>query len=521
MSHKSDSDLDEKIEILKLKYLQKKSQLVTGAGAVSSDEAGVGVRRQISRILSERLKRRADSDENQSVCEDEESNVFCTETDVTLPSDLARSSGSPTLSRTLRVSSSSQAAVHVYQEMLHIYEKLQAERLSQQAWAADLCERERDLQMRENRFLQQQHNLHKTNRLEAALKQKTLENSRMKKSFDAIREMNESMRKQLNELGEQNKKLENQSRRLQARLENLQRKYESFSTYRKPEAAALKPERAEPAPVKPAAECSRKLLVLLLHWVIKDSLRENQNPSKALHERCSKALPLLLEQLHHIPDSDWRLLSALLHCIYWSLLSLEHGTQQVVLSSTLRRLGEQVSRDWLLKSSCMRTRFLSSIILIRTIMDLVARALTVLTQAVQTEEGRELFVENRVISLLLALLSGAGSGSALQASVLDMLLLMSSHPVLGSVFLDQCSSEDFFRSASQFLRKPHLEPSLLEKMLTVLQKLSSMRKNKRLFEASSLHLLLQEMHRTMDRSQAFICMNLSSILLHLGMLSRS
>lgn len=47
------------------------------------------------------------------------------------------------------------------------------------------------------------------------------------------------------------------------------------------------------------------------------------------------------------------------------------------------------------------------------------------------------------------------------------------------------------------------------------------RKNKRLFEASSLHLLLQEMHRTCDRSQAFISMNLSSILLNLGMLTRS
>lgn len=47
------------------------------------------------------------------------------------------------------------------------------------------------------------------------------------------------------------------------------------------------------------------------------------------------------------------------------------------------------------------------------------------------------------------------------------------------------------------------------------------RKNKRLFEVSSLHLLLQEMHRTADRSQAFLNINLSSILLNLGLLTRS
>lgn len=37
---------------------------------------------------------------------------------------------------------------------------VQAERVSQQAWAAELCERERDLQHRENTLLQQQHSAH-------------------------------------------------------------------------------------------------------------------------------------------------------------------------------------------------------------------------------------------------------------------------------------------------------------------------------------------------------------------------
>lgn len=44
-----------------------------------------------------------------------------------------------------------------------------------------------------------------------------------------------------------------------------------------------------------------------------------------------------------------------------------------------------------------------------------------------------------------------------------------------SAFLDQCSTEDFFRCASLFLRNPRLEPALMEKMLMLLQKLSSVR----------------------------------------------
>lgn len=59
--------------------------------------------------------------------------LICAFPDVTLPSNLARSSSSSVLNvrgkdvmeETQSPSSGAAAAVHVYQEMLHIYEKLQ------------------------------------------------------------------------------------------------------------------------------------------------------------------------------------------------------------------------------------------------------------------------------------------------------------------------------------------------------------------------------------------------------------
>ncbi|XDV29912.1 hypothetical protein PO909_032941 [Leuciscus waleckii] len=572
MSNESDSDLDERIELLKQRYLQRRNQVsppVPDASALPSADDEVRRNqtcrkmRYYNKALREiyRTRSGADSAEEDSP---EETNIFCTETDVTLPSNLARSSSSSVLKDVMGESrSSSGAAVRVYQEMLHIYEKLQVERLSQQVWAAELCQRERDLQRRENTLVQQQRSAQRlraveeemlrrlqqyqqeTNELEAALKQKNKENKRMKSSLDSMKELNESMKKQINEVSEQNRKLECQSQKVQARLENLQRKYESFTTHRGRETAVPKACKPENPPSKAAGKAavpgpSVKLLAVLLDWVVDGQLVEVRDGSNltntntlrpSLHERCAKALPVLVEHLHQSSVMESSLLLSLIRCIYCCLMLLERSTQHAVLTSTLRRLGEEVSRGScdparprvcpLFKSSCLHTRFLCSLIIIKTIsqVDVLAQAVDVLACAVRTDEGQALFLEYQALPVVLVLLRGGCPG--LLARSTGVLIQMSSESRLLSAFLDQCSTEDFFRCASMFLRNPRLEPSLMEKMLMLLQKLSSIRKNKRLFEVSSLHLLLQEMHRTADRSQAFLNINLSSILLNLGMLTRS
>ncbi|XP_043086432.1 coiled-coil domain-containing protein 138-like isoform X3 [Puntigrus tetrazona] len=542
MKNDSDSDLDEKIEILKQKYLQRRKQVQDASDDDDDDDdEGAGITRDVCR------PRRADSaeDEEEPSEEDdapEETNVFFTETDVTLPSDL-RSSSSSALNR-----GRSRCVLHVFQEMMHIYEKLQAERVSQQAWASQLCERECDLQQRETVFqssvqtlrvqqeelrhlqkLKQQFQQEKSE-LEAALKHKTKENKRMKANFDSLKELNDSLKKQLNEVSEQNRKLESQSRKVQARLENLQRRYESFSTHRSRETAA--PKACDPKPSRPEKPPSNKaagkaagpLLKLLLDWLVEGQLMEGRlGPRPSPHERCARVLPMLVEQLHGATETAL----SLLRCIYCCLLHLERGSQHTVLTSTLRRLGEEVSRGSpgvspLLRSSCLHTRVLSSLLVLKTLaqVDVLAQAVEVLSGAVRSDEGQALFLEYQALPVVLALLRAGSPG--LLAPSLDVLLQMSSgSPGSLPVFLDQCSSEDFFRCSSLVLRHPRLEPAPLEKMLVLLQKLSGVRKNKRLFKASSLGLLLQEMHRTSDHTHThtFISINLSSILLNLGMLS--
>ncbi|NXS20037.1 CC138 protein, partial [Mystacornis crossleyi] len=58
--------------------------------------------------------------------------------------------------------------------------------------------------------------------LTEALREITKENRRLKSSFDSLKEVNDSLRKQLSDVTELNKKLEGQARKVQARLENLQ-----------------------------------------------------------------------------------------------------------------------------------------------------------------------------------------------------------------------------------------------------------------------------------------------------------
>ncbi|NXC87615.1 CC138 protein, partial [Cercotrichas coryphoeus] len=142
----------------------------------------------------------------------------------------------------------------IYDELFVIHQKLQRESSAQQEYALQLQKRERCLTEQEALFFQQEGALAKirgveeevhtkiaaikeqheaeVKQLTEALREITKENRRLKASFDGLKEVNDSLRKQLCDVTELNKKLEDQARRVQARLENLQRKYE-FSVVRK------------------------------------------------------------------------------------------------------------------------------------------------------------------------------------------------------------------------------------------------------------------------------------------------
>ncbi|XP_041940327.1 coiled-coil domain-containing protein 138-like isoform X1 [Alosa sapidissima] len=521
-----------------------------------------------------------------------EPNIQCTETDVTLPSNFrAFSSPSETEHLDERPKSQRQPSPyshssalglgHVYQELLEIYEKLQVERLNQQQWAAKLLKQEQKLEQRENLLLQHQETLHNVcgvqgevhgrihalqqqhqiefEQLNFALKEKTKESKRLKSSFVTIKDLNESMKKQLTDLGEQKKKLEDQLKKVQARLQNLQRKYDYAVAHKgqgnvcpKIELKPSRPDKTDktvPA-VKlakiPGSSTSGKLLALLLDWVLDSQLVQtvegdgksspfllDMPPSAtSLHERCAKTLPVLTEQLQQATETHSPLQLLLLKVSYWSLRQLDQSSQ-TPLTSTLRRLGEEMTKGSLdpsvpsksrpcplFKTPCLHTRFLSTLIILKTIsqVDTLAQALEALLVELRTEEGQALFLHYQALPVVSALLRGGSPG--LLASALDILMLMCGESWMQTRFLEACSTEDFFRTASLLLRNPRLELPLLEKVTMLLQRLSAIRKNKRLFEAFSLHLVLQEKYRTVDPLHTFLRINLSSILFNLGMLTR-
>nr|XP_023673306.1 coiled-coil domain-containing protein 138 isoform X2 [Paramormyrops kingsleyae] len=524
---------------------------------------------------------------------------FYTETDVTLPSNLARISNScvmkaaaPSGGRALEVCSSQMKSTspnisQVYQEMLEIYEKLQAERVHQQRWAARLQQKECVLLRSCDALCEVEQYQQKIRELKEALEEKTKESKRMKSSLEAVKEMNEALKKQLSDVSEQSKKMEIKSRKVQARLENLQRKYEYSLAQKGRENITSKSQGVKPPtqdsssipgklPKGPRHPGIFKLLVQTLDWVtdsllappgatqLKTALGQQEVTPGSLPERCSKAarlallspaaetdppvclmgplqvLPLLAEQLQTLPVDDLALHMSLLRFIYWSLRQLDGPPQQNTLTSTFRRLGEEVYRGTVLqgvsldldppqrtkspffyKSPSRHARFLSTLILLKTVTqaDILAQALGTLHEDVRHDDGRALFLLYRALPVISSHLK-AGSRTLLSLA-LDVLQQMSLESGHLNCFLESCSTEDFFRSVSLLLRSPRLEVTVVEKVSVLLQKLSKMRKNRRLFELFTIHLKLQEMQRTTDPTHSFLVINLSSILFNLGMLKKA
>ncbi|KPP74238.1 coiled-coil domain-containing protein 138-like [Scleropages formosus] len=591
-SQSSEFDFDAAIEELTKKYLARRNLVSWNqtsrdaekcphpvCSAHSGSASSSGILQEMCNVAadqcdglnekSDSVSSLADSETGRSVQEPmaDSRSFFCTETDVTLPSSPARTLGCR-ITRAVAHSggkrrkkktqifphtwSSSPVIGQVYHEMLEIYDKLQKERMYQQHWAAQLQEQERQLNQRESLLLRRQDTLCKIREVEDEVRRRVCE------------------LQELSDLNEQSKRLEVQWRKEQARLENLQRKYE-YSVARKgreniaPKAQGSKwPKEDKPLmPAKPVkaqelplhglpGPSTCKLLVQILDWVSDSYLTPAEDPEPkissawdcerptSIQERCSKVLPLLTEQLQVVQMLDRSFHVPLLRFVYWSLRQLDSSPQRGTLTSTLRRLGEEVCRGTALrgpssdpdgphrtrpppffKSSSLHTRFLSTLILLQTTSqaDILAQALDCLHSDVQCEEGRVHFLQYQALPVVLAYLQSSNRG--LLSLAVDILMQMNGESWQLSSFMEACSTEDFFRCVSLLLRNPRLEVPVVEKVSILLQKLSKIRKNKRLFEIHGIHLRVQEMHRTADPAHAFLAINLSSILFNLGMMKKT
>ncbi|XP_016018462.2 coiled-coil domain-containing protein 138 isoform X4 [Rousettus aegyptiacus] len=396
------------------------------------------------------------------------------------------------------------------------------------------------------------------------LKEKNKENKRLRSSFDAMKELNDNLKKQLNEVSEENRKMEIQAKRVQARLDNLQRKFEFMTIQRlkgnSHVAHEMKSLKQEKVPVSktykvPLNAQVYELLTVFMDWISvhhlsklksEESGMDGEKPlpkfasqRNDIQEKCVKLLPVMTEQLQWMPFVNAKLHEPFVKFIYWSLRQLDAGTQHSTMTSTLRRLGEDILKGVVtkgiqdnslehsienkpktaafFKSSSLPLRFLSTLIVLKTVTqaDYLAQAFDSLCLDLKTEEGKTLFLKYQAVPVIVNHLRISSKG--LLSNVIDSLLQMTVESESLQPFLEACSNTLFFRTCSVLLRTPKLDLQVLEKLSIILQKLSKIKSNKKLFELFTIHLMLQEIQRTTHPEHAFLCINLNSTLFNLGL----
>ncbi|XP_044933537.1 coiled-coil domain-containing protein 138 isoform X8 [Mustela putorius furo] len=473
----------------------------------------------------------------------------------------------------------------IYDELFQIHQKLQCETAAQQEFAEELQKRERFLVEREQllfrhetalskikgveeevltrfQIIKEQHDA-EVEHLTEVLKERNKESKRLRSSFDALKELNDNLKKQLNEVSEENKKMEIQAKRVQARLDNLQRKYEFMTIQRlkgNSHANEMKSLKQDKVPVSkthkvPLNAQVYELLTVFMDWISDHHLSKIKSEESGMdgekpllrfasqrndiQEKCIKLLPMMTEQLQWMPFVNTKLHEPFVKFIYWSLRQLDAGTQHSTMTSTLRRLGEDIFKGVVtkgiqdnslehsvenkpktaafFKSSNLPLRFLSTLIVLRTVTqaDYLAQAFDSLCLDLKTDEGKVLFLEYQAVPVILNHLRISSKG--LLSNVIDSLLQMTVESKSLQPFLEACSNTLFFRTCSVLLRTPKLDLQILEKLSIILQKLSKIKSNKKLFELFTIHLMLQELQRTTHPEHAFLCINLNSTLFNLGL----
>ncbi|XP_041359227.1 coiled-coil domain-containing protein 138-like isoform X2 [Gigantopelta aegis] len=408
-------------------------------------------------------------------------------------------------------------------------------------------------------------------RLEQALKEKTKENKRLKENFETLKQANDSCKKELEELYAQYSKLEKHANGAQNRLKNLQRKYEYDSRQRevtafesslegmsKPNKPHKDVDRPKSRPVVKGQGSVLDTLAVLLDWVCDAHLRQmvTDQPTKPLdrysspeylQEKILRVLPSLVDIIKEIPPGSTKFSLPCLQFIYWSLINIEqgHALQKNSLSSTLRRLGEDVFRSRSLscvevdkdhtppgkgdkakdgmffRSSNLHVRLLSSLIILKTLSqaDLLAQVFDVLKVDMKSDVAKELFLFYQATPVISHYLKPVNK--AFMAPAVDILLQMAADSPFTQGFLESCSNEKWFRTIAMILRTPVSDNKIFERLSVLLQKLSKIKTNKKYFEVYTIVSIIQEMLLHSGNEMAFLSLNLKSIVFNLNSLEKS
>ncbi|GFR68465.1 coiled-coil domain-containing protein 138 [Elysia marginata] len=299
-------------------------------------------------------------------------------------------------------------------------------------------------------------------------------------------------------------------------------------------------------------------LATLLDWVCEAHLRQAltdlpTHPSDTycapdfIQERVFKVLPCLVDILRD-NASNIKCCLPCLQFIYWSLLHIDQiQTQQnVCMSTTMRRLGEEIYypksakvtevekiigtptvlndklKDALfLRSSNSHVRLLSALIVLKTLSrsDVLAQAFDVLKTELKEDQAKELFLYYQASNVITFYLKPVNK--TFISVAVDVMLQMASDSPFQRTFLESCGNEHFFRAAALLIRTPLSDIRVMERLSIVLQKLSKIRTNKRYFEIYTIVAIIQEMLVAGGNENAFLTLNLKSILFNLNVAAKS
>ncbi|XP_058134304.1 coiled-coil domain-containing protein 138 isoform X2 [Dasypus novemcinctus] len=448
----------------------------------------------------------------------------------------------------------------IYDELSQIHQKLQCETAAQQEFAEELQKREQFLVEREQllfrhetalskikgveeevltkfQIIKEQHGA-EVEHLTEVLKERNKESKRLRSSFDALKGLNDNLKKQRKYEFMTIQRLKGNSHAAHELKSLKQEKIPISKTYKVPHNAQV-----------------YELLTTFMDWISDHHLSKLKHEESGIdgekplfkfssqrndiQEKCVKLLPVIAEQLQWMPYVNAKLHEPFIKFIYWSLRQLDTRTQHSTFTSTLRRLGEDIFKGVTIKgihdnslehsvenkpkaaaffkSSNLPLRFLSTLIVLKTVTqaDYLAQAFDSLCLDLKTDEGKALFLEFRAVPVVLSHLRISSKG--LLSNVIDSLLQMTVESKSLQPFLEACSNTLFFRTCSVLLRTPKLDLQILEKLSIILQKLSKIKSNKKLFELFTIHLMLQEIQRTTHPEHAFLCINLNSTLFNLGL----
>ncbi|XP_048756583.1 coiled-coil domain-containing protein 138-like [Ostrea edulis] len=471
----------------------------------------------------------------------------------------------------------------IYKELRVISEKLKLENKSLHEREQKLKERERMVSISSQNIqtiaqheikqkLQAVEERYKADiyRLETLLREKCKENKRLKDNFETLKQANDALKKEFECLQSQHEKLEKQAVTVQARLTNLQRKQEFDQRQKELDVAAVAMGNAVPKQQKPkeaeektkqrtqkTAACCFDVTGILLDWVSDAHLRcaVSDLPGKPLErflspeylqEKIMKILPSAVDMLREFPGQNLKISLPCIQFIYWALTHVENcaGQQKSGLSSTLRRLGEELyraktvrfselektpsefnppspikldkSKDGIyFRSQNLHVRLLSSFIILKTLsqVDLLAHVFDVLRNDLKSDIAKELFLYYQATPVVLQYLKPVNK--TFMGSAMDIFLQMSTDSPFLQPFLETCSNENWFRTVAMVLRAPSQDSKLLEKLSIILQKLSKFRCNRKYFDVYTIVGIIQELLRGCPTDQAFLGLNLKSILFNL------